>query len=157
MYKFLTVEEITAEQLRQLEKYGGGFNGIINPETVESACYAPQATFGGEYLYEDVYTMATAYLVSFVKGHAFANGNKRIGLASALEFLYVNGIVIDMSNDEAVALVLDVISGARRAPDAADCLKTHAQPLTDNIDRSLKAAIEWVHQAYAQAFEVLAQ
>ena len=155
MHTFLTLEEITDEQLRQLTNYGGGFPGVINQGTLEAACYAPQATFGGEFLHEDAYAIAAAYLVGFVKGHAFANGNKRIGLAAALEFLYVNGVVTEMSNDEAVALVLDVISGQRNSSNAAAFLRAHGKP--HNNDRSLEAAIAWMHRAYAPAFEVLAQ
>lgn len=159
MYRFLTLEEIVAEQLRQLRNYGGGEPGIIKPATLESAWAAPQSTFGGEYLHEDVYAMAAASLVGFVMGHAFANGNKRIGLAVALEFLYVNGVEIEMTNDEAVRLVLAVIEAksAERTEDAAAFLRTHSKPLAADCDRSLEAAADWVHGTYARAFEVLAQ
>lgn len=155
-YRFLSLEEIVAEQLRQLTNYGGGEPGIIKPEVLDSAWAAPQATFGGEYLHEDMYAMAAASLVGFVMGHAFANGNKRIGLAVALEFLYVNGVEIDMTNDEAVALVFDVIA-TKNSGNAASFLRAHAKPLGSDADRSLEAACARVHATYAEAFAVLAQ
>lgn len=155
-YRFLSVEDIVAEQLRQLTNYGGGEPGIIKPETLESAWAAPQSTFGGEYLHEDMYAMAAASLIGFVMGHVFANGNKRIGLSVALEFLYVNGVEIEMTNDEAVTLVFDIIV-TKNSGNAAAFLRAHAKPLAADSDRSLDAAVAWVHGKYAAAFEVLAQ
>lgn len=83
--------------------------------------------------------------------------HKRIGLAAALEFLHVNGVVTEMDNDEAVALVLDVILGKRNSRDAADFLRAHGKPQATDNDQSLHAAIAWMHRAYAPASEVLAQ
>ncbi|MBX9639430.1 MAG: type II toxin-antitoxin system death-on-curing family toxin [Mycobacteriaceae bacterium] len=153
--RFLTQEEVVAEQERQLAVYGGGSPGILNGSTLGSAVAQPQASFSGQYLYEDLFAMATAYLVSLVKGHAFGNGNKRIGLASALVFLYLNGQLIELSNDEAVELVLTIISGERRRESASELLRTRAKPVAGVPD--LEAATAWVHETYAAAFAVLAQ
>jgi death on curing protein len=175
MYTFLSLEEIVAEQERQLAIYGGGFPGIINQGTLESAWAAPQHGFGDQYFHEDVFAMAAATLVGFVKGHAFANGNKRIGLAAALEFLYVNGYLIEASNDEAVELVLGLIANTTTAADAAaffrskrSCRCHPSQAAVDCVEsviavgegearaQLLAAAVVWVHGKYADAFAVLA-
>ncbi len=39
--------------------------------------------------------MAAAYLFHVVKNHPFVDGNKRTGLAVALTFLEVNGVLIN--------------------------------------------------------------
>jgi len=44
----------------------------------------PEARFGGEFLHEDLFAMAAAYLFHVVKNHPFVDGNKRVGLALAL-------------------------------------------------------------------------
>ncbi len=152
--RFLTVEEVVGEQVRQLEVYGGGSPGILNRSAVDSSVAQAQASFGGEYLHEDVFEMGTAYLVSLVKNHAFANGNKRIGLSSALIFLYFNGQQIELTSDEAVALVLDIISGDRRKEAAAELLRSRATPIAAG---DMEAATAWVDQTYGPAFAELAK
>lgn len=47
---------------------------------LESAVCAPQAFFGGEYLYKDIYEMAGVYLYHISQNHAFEDGNKRTQL-----------------------------------------------------------------------------
>ena len=47
-----------------------------------------------------------------VSNHAFVDGNKRIGMYVMLTFLEVNGIRLECSNEEIVAIGLAVASGA---------------------------------------------
>lgn len=166
--RFLTKSRVVAEQLNQLTTYGGGEPGVINAGTLDSAVEQPKASFGGQFLYGDAYEMASAYLVSLVKGHAFGNGNKRIGLASALMFLFSNGIIITASTDEAVDLVLDVISGKRSREQAAEFLRAHRSPVSDFHTLRIEGmeddsellwgdASRWVNLTFADAFRILAQ
>jgi death on curing protein len=55
------------------------------------------AAFGGEFLHEDLFAMAAAYLFHIVSNHPFIDGNKRTGLAAALIFLEINGHPIEKS------------------------------------------------------------
>jgi death-on-curing protein len=167
MIRFLTKTQVVAEQLNQLTTYGGGEPGIVKPGTLDSAVEQPKQTFGGEFLHSDVHEMASAYLVSLVMGHAFANGNKRIGLASALIFLFANGTIIEATTDEVVALVLEVISGARSREDAAEFFRshvavfassTHALRIEGVDDATLVAdGSAYVNNTFAEAFAILAQ
>lgn len=175
MIRFLTRGEVLAEQLVQLSTYGGGEPGIINPGSLDSAVEQPKASFGGEFLYTDLNEMATAYLVSLVKNHAFGNGNKRIGLSSALMFLFLNGVVIKASTEEVVSLVLDVIAGTRNREQAAEFFGSHVEPVATSF-HSMRLAVgepqfeeivaspdvvadasRWVNTTFAEAFAILAQ
>ncbi|OFZ19758.1 MAG: hypothetical protein A2Z20_00280 [Bdellovibrionales bacterium RBG_16_40_8] len=70
----------------QLESYGGA-TGIRAPDLLESAVMTPQASFGGQYVHNDVYEMAAAYAFHIAENQPFVDGNKRTALASALVFL----------------------------------------------------------------------
>ena len=82
---------------------------ILSRNLLESAVMTPQQTFGGEYLYNSLSSMAAAYLIGLCSNHAFQNGNKRIGFAACSTFLRANGYQLSFSQQEAVKLTLDVV------------------------------------------------
>ena len=88
--EFLSLDDVLKIHERELARYGG-LAGLRDQHLIESAMAQPQASFGGEYLHEDLFAMASAYLFHIVKNHAFLDGNKRTGLISALTFLGLNG------------------------------------------------------------------
>jgi len=47
---------------------------------LDSAIAIPQAGFGDQYLHQDIFQMAAAYLYHIVQNHPFVDGNKRVGL-----------------------------------------------------------------------------
>jgi len=91
---FLTLAEVLDIHKDQIERYGGA-HGIRDIGLVESALAMPQAGFGGEYLHGSLFEMAAAYAYHIAENQPFLDGNKRTGLAAALVFLDMNGIVID--------------------------------------------------------------
>jgi death-on-curing protein len=91
---FLTLAEVLEIHKDQIERYGGT-HGIRDIGLVESALAMPRAGFGGEYLHESLLEMAAAYAYHIAENQPFLDGNKRAGLAAALVFLDINGIVID--------------------------------------------------------------
>lgn len=88
--EFLTIDEVIALHADQLARWGG-LDGIRDRGALEAAVAAPMATFGGEYLYEDMFAMAAAYAFHVAEAQAFVDGNKRAGLNAALLFLDLNG------------------------------------------------------------------
>jgi death on curing protein len=52
--------------------------------------------------------MAAAYLFHLTKNHPFVDGNKRVGAAAAVVFLYLNGLRLTCSNETLVEWVLGV-------------------------------------------------
>ena len=107
---FLTLEEVLEIHVDQIKRYGGS-SGLRDLGLLQSAIATPQSSFGGQYLHVTLFEMATAYLFHIVQNHPFIDGNKRVGAATALVFLKMNGIDISVTNDALVQLVLDVAQG----------------------------------------------
>lgn len=107
---FLSVEDVLAIHLDQLNQYGG-ISGIRDIGLLESAVAAPQTTFDNRYLHSDLFEMAAAYLFHIGKNHPFLDGNKRTATVSALVFLYLNDRPLIVSNESLTNIVLDVVSG----------------------------------------------
>ena len=66
---------------------------------LEAAIAQPQATFDGEYLHGDLFSMAAAYAFHIGQAQAFLDGNKRTGLLAAIVFLDSNGFRIPEQED----------------------------------------------------------
>jgi death-on-curing protein len=87
---FLSMEDVLSLHTDQLERYGG-LPGVRDAGALEAAVEMPRATFGGEYLHGDLFSMAAAYAFHIAESQAFVDGNKRAGLNAALVFLLMNG------------------------------------------------------------------
>jgi death-on-curing protein len=123
--EFLTLDEVLAIHAHQVDRYGGAL-GIRDAKLLDSALAMPRATFDGELLHGTIFEQAAAYLFHLVKNHPFVDGNKRLGLATALVFLRLNGIRIRATDDELVELVLDVAAGRRSKAEVAVFLRERA-------------------------------
>jgi death-on-curing protein len=71
--------------------------------------------------------MAAAYLFHLVQNHPFVDGNKRVGLASALTFLKINAIEVIADEDEAAYMVLEVAQGQAGKEAIADFLRRNVK------------------------------
>lgn len=72
----------------------------------------PQTRAFGFEPYVTAAEKAAALLVSICKNHALVDGNKRLALAAAFEFLLENlGTLPDMTNDEAYDMTIAVARG----------------------------------------------
>ena len=121
---FLALNEVLEMHRDQIERYGGT-TGIRDIGLLQSALAAPAAGFGGEYLHEDLFAMAAAYLFHIVRNHPFVDGNKRTGAVAAVVFLVLNGI--EFEADEAVfeALIRAVAEGKADKAAVADFFRKH--------------------------------
>lgn len=86
----------------------GGSDGLRDRALLESAIAAPQATFGGESVYQDVPEIAAAYLFHLCRNHPFIDGNKRAALGACLVFLRLNGFAPAPDGPQWEQLTLDV-------------------------------------------------
>jgi death-on-curing protein len=94
----------------QIRRYGGR-DGIRDVGLLSAAVAVPAATFAGRYLHHTLADMAAAYLFHLAQDHAFVDGNKRVALAAALTFLWLNGVRIEAGEDELTEIVLGVATG----------------------------------------------
>ena len=70
----------------------GGSQGVREHGLLDAAVAMPRQQFDGDYLHEDIATMAAAYLFHLAQNHPFVDGNKRAAVMAALSFLHVNRI-----------------------------------------------------------------
>jgi len=117
--EFLTLDDVLLIHDEQLEAYGG-IQGIRDKGLLESAVMMPQASFGGEYLHQNLFEMAAAYAFHIAENQPFLDGNKRTALVSALVFLDINGFVI---LDEGMKLYDAMIAIANNKMDKYDLAK----------------------------------
>jgi death-on-curing protein len=95
--RFLKVSDVKYIHYAQVEHFGG-MHGLRDENLLDSAVHHPQSSFGGEYLYKDIFQMAAAYTFGIVKNHPFFDGNKRTGAAAGILFLDYNGYEMPESN-----------------------------------------------------------
>ena len=104
---YLTVEQVLFVHMRLIVETGGG-TGVRDLGLLASAVARPQATFGGEDLYPDLFAKAAALLDSLVRNHPFVDGNKRVGITAAGVYLQMNGQRLTASNAELETFTLQV-------------------------------------------------
>lgn len=157
-YRYLTLDEVVAGQELQLQLYGGGDAGVLNPNSLHAAVEGPQQ---GWYA-ETPFHVAVAYLDKFVNGHPFNNGNKRAALGSAIEFLALNGLRVTTTNDELTSVVLSMF-GPREQRISTEGLIAFfervsvSEETAGSGDAVLTNIRDWMHRAYAPTFEELAK
>ena len=91
---------------------------------IESALARPRTTVFGEDAYPRLVDKAAALLHSLARNHPLVDGNKRLALSAAIAFLGMNGYRLDLTNDEAYELVMDVAKGDADVPEIAERLRT---------------------------------
>jgi death-on-curing protein len=125
--RYLTMAEVLLIHQDQLTRYGGD-PGLRDSTLLSSAMAMPPGSFSGQDLHPDLFDKASAYLFHLCQNHAFIDGNKRVGLAAALVFLDLNGIVVDAPEDELYDLVIRVTAGQAKKPDIADTFRRLTSP-----------------------------
>ena len=99
--KVLLLHRILIEQT-------GGEDGVRDMGLLESALAACDATFDGKELFPTKEEKAARLCTGLVSNHAFVDGNKRIGVYVMLTFLEVNGIRLNVTDEELVGIGLSL-------------------------------------------------
>jgi len=82
----------------------GGAAGIRDEGMLDSALGRPENLFA--YGKPTVFELAASYAFGLAKNHPFIDGNKRIGFATGILFLELNGYVFTASEVDAVLKTL---------------------------------------------------
>lgn len=94
-----------------------------------SAAARPQATAFGADAYPSLLEKAASLCHSIVRNHPLVDGNKRLGLASLIAFLGLNGQELTFSNDEVYDLIMSIATGELDdVPAIAEKLAEHTRP-----------------------------
>jgi death-on-curing protein len=118
-------EVVHALHERLLAEFGGAV-GVRDAGMLDSALSRPANQFA--YGTPSVPELAAAYAFGLVRNHPFVDGNKRIGFATAVLFLELNGYRFTASEVEATVQTLAL--AAREVDEAgfAAWLKTNSKP-----------------------------
>lgn len=110
---FVSVDDAFSHHEAALLRHGGKI-GLLSLGALESAVAAPMNRFHYEgETWSDrvgVAELAATYWSHVALCHAFADGNKRVGFACFLDFLYRNGYDVEMTEDEATETGLAIAS-----------------------------------------------
>ena len=123
--KYLTSEQILFIHSRLIDSTGGT-HGIRDIGLLQSAAGRPEATFGGEDLYPDIFHKAAALMESLIKNHPFIDGNKRTAITSTGIFLQMNSYTLETSQKELERFTLDMATGKASFNDAVSWLEKYA-------------------------------
>ena len=103
----------------------GGLDGIRDFGLLESALESAYATFDNKELFPSKEEKAARIAVGLVSNHAFVDGNKRIGMYVLLTFLEVNGLPLEVTDDEVVEVGLKLAEGKMRYEELLQWIKEH--------------------------------
>jgi len=92
---------------------------------LDSALHAPQAGFGDTDSYPTLAEKAAVLCVRVALNHPLPDGNKRLAWMTAVMFLDPNGASLHVSDDEAVATVLDVAAGNMNEQQLTEWIERH--------------------------------
>jgi death-on-curing protein len=92
----------------------GGDDGLREAALLESALGAAYQTFGGAELYPTPEEKAARLGYSLIANHAFADGNKRMGMLAMLTLLALAGASIAPKTGEVARVGLAVADGRMR-------------------------------------------
>jgi death-on-curing protein len=107
---YLSIEQVRALHADQVRVYGGA-TGLRDKGALESALARPAMTFGGEDLYDDLASKASALMHSLVLNHPFLDGNKRVAAHAAILFVELNGQTFLATPGEVVEMTIAVAEG----------------------------------------------
>jgi death-on-curing protein len=89
----------------------GGAPGLRDRGILEAALARPHQLLAYSETAVTVFDLAAALCVSLVRGHAFVDGNKRIGLLALIVTLDMNGLQLDVAEREAADTILALAAG----------------------------------------------
>ena len=123
-------EVVHALHERLLSEFGGAA-GVRDEEMLESALSRPanQFAYGSPSLPE----LAAAYAFGLVRNHPFVDGNKRIGFATAILFLELNGYRFMASEVDATVQTLALAAHDLDEAGYAAWLASNSKPIKARV------------------------
>lgn len=124
--KYLSVKDVLLLHNMAIDAAGGS-HGLRDLGLLESAVARPQASFGGEDLYPEMFPKVGALVHGLLRNHPFVDGNKRTSMFSAMTFLELNGYKFEAQQKEVVNFALKVENEKLSVEEIAKWLKEHAK------------------------------
>ena len=95
--KYLTIEDILIIAKEHVKDYQ-----LLHENQLHYLVEAVGGKFGGIELYPTLPEKAAVYAHHIITGHIFFDGNKRIGLTCALQFLVLNNCALRPNIDDSI-------------------------------------------------------
>lgn len=118
-----------AVELNQLliEEYSKGeMKGVKEPALLDSAIERPFQTMFGESLYQDIFEKSTALFESLAKNHVLYNANKRTAFACMTYFLFINGHICVMNEQQASDMTVNFVTGELKFEEVVQLIKNNS-------------------------------
>lgn len=125
--KYLYPKQVLYLYQRLIQEAGGTI-GLRDEGLLESAIYRPQASFGGQDFYPDLFSKTAALGHSLISNHPFVDGNKRVGFEAMRLMLRLNGRDLHASLEDKFDFVMEIARGKLNEQAIADWLKRHSRP-----------------------------
>ncbi len=118
--EYLDVEDLLA-MTRRL-----GAGPVRDLGLLESSAARPRTTVFGQDAYPSIWEKAASLLHSIVRNHPLVDGNKRLAWLAADVLLRINGVQVEMDDDEVFDLVMASAKGDLGIADIARALQEGA-------------------------------
>ena len=104
----------------------GGAEGLRDAGLLESALASPRQHYA--YGSPDIVRLAAIYTSGIIRNHPFVDGNKRIGFATGIAFLLLNGFVFEATEEEATRAIFSLAAGELDEAEYSTWLRSNAKP-----------------------------
>ena len=111
--------------LREIERFHeqlGTVGGVRDIGLVESAVYSAFQSAGGQDAYPTIFDKAAQLFYKLVMNHGFVDGNKRVAAHTLNVFLRVNGLYLNVDDDQFYRVAIDTAAGKLGTDDLRDWL-----------------------------------
>lgn len=125
-FYYLDPEEVIALNRLVVEKSGGS-SGLRDAGMLEAIISKPQASFGGEELYPDLFLKAAVLFEATVNYHVFIDGNKRTAFISMATFLKNNNYELEVSDQEIEDFCVNTATNNPDLAEVAIWIKQHCR------------------------------
>ena len=125
--RHLGVAEVIGLQ-RRLVAATGGYHGILDLGSLESALAQPRMAFGGEDLYPTVVEKAAALGYALIKNHPVLDGNELVAHAAMESFLVLNGFELEAETGDQERVVVALADGEIDRSALEAWLRAHLRP-----------------------------
>ena len=124
--RWLTFSVVRALHADQTSQHGGS-GGLRDRGLLESALQRPRNRLRYEPV-SDLAELAAAYGFGIARNHPFIDGNKRVAFQAMYVFLGLNGLRIEVREEEVVSVMLSVASGDTDELQLASWLRANTLP-----------------------------
>jgi death-on-curing protein len=107
---FLSKEHIYMIHKETINAFGGASGYFDYTDGRIDAILAHQHPVFGFDKYPTILQKAAMLWYFFTKGHCFVDGNKRVGIQTAIVFLTVNGYIDNLNDDEGYSKTMEIAS-----------------------------------------------